>query len=146
MFESVNINSNVAVYAQIENHAQFAIASGRLKGGEQLPTVRELSERLGVNPNTVTRAYRDLEVMGLVYTRRGMGVFVAKGVEGKCRERIRGKLLARMHETAAEAKAAGLTLREAEAALRASYAVDPDPYGPTPEAVLALAKEKGASK
>src|SRR5689334_5145904 len=74
MLASIDIHSTVAVYIQIENHIQFAIASGKLKAGDQLPSVRELSERLNVNPNTVAKAYRDLEVMGLLYTRRGMGV------------------------------------------------------------------------
>ncbi len=74
MMENINIYSDVAVYEQIENHVQFAIASGRLKSGDQLPTVRALSEKLDINPNTVAKAYRDLEVMGLLYARRGMGV------------------------------------------------------------------------
>ena len=80
MLSSIDIHSSVAVYVQIENHVQFAISSGKLKPGDQLPSVRELSERLEVNPNTVAKAYRDLEVMGLLYTRRGMCVFVNKGV------------------------------------------------------------------
>lgn len=54
MLENINIDSSVAVYVQIENHVQFAIASGKLKAGDQLPSVRELSERLDVNPNTVS--------------------------------------------------------------------------------------------
>jgi DNA-binding transcriptional regulator YhcF (GntR family) len=76
MIPSIDIHSSIAVYQQIENHIQFAIVSGRLKPDERLPTARELSEKLELNPNTVAKAYRDLEVMGLVYTRRGMGVFV----------------------------------------------------------------------
>ena len=65
MLTNIDIHSSVAVYVQIENQVQFAIASGKLKAGDQLPSVRELSERLEVNPNTVAKAYRDLEVMGL---------------------------------------------------------------------------------
>jgi DNA-binding transcriptional regulator YhcF (GntR family) len=53
MFESINIHSSVAVYVQIENTVQFAVASGRLKADDQLPSVREASEKLNVNPNTV---------------------------------------------------------------------------------------------
>ena len=83
MLEKVNIRSNVAVYLQIENHVQFAIASGELKPGDQLPSVRELSERLKINPNTVAKSYRDLEVMGYLYTRRGMGVFINKDIQKK---------------------------------------------------------------
>lgn len=112
MLSSIDITSSVAVYVQIENQIQFAIASGQLKAGDQLPSVRELSERLGVNPNTVAKSYRDLEVMGLLYTRRGMGVFINKGIESKCRDEVRKRIANRMHEVIAEAKAAGMTQKE----------------------------------
>ena len=142
MIPSIDIHSSVAVYVQIENHVQFAIASGRLKPGDQLPSVRELSERLGVNPNTVAKAYRDLEVMGLLYTRRGMGVFINKGIEAKCREDCRKRIIGRMHEVVAEAKSAGMTRRDILDVAEASLAEEASPYGPTPASVLALAKKK----
>jgi len=144
MLASIDINSSVAVYVQIENHVQFAVAAGRLKPGDQLPSVRELSERLGVNPNTVAKAYRDLEVMGLVYTRRGMGVFINKGVEAKCREECRTRTVERLHEVTAEAKSAGMTTEEVLEVINKSIEYDVSPYEPTPEAVLALAKKKRA--
>jgi GntR family transcriptional regulator len=142
MLSSIDIHSSVAVYVQIENHVQFAIASGRLKPGDQLPSVRELSERLGVNPNTVAKSYRDLEVMGLLYTRRGMGVFVNKNIDAKCREECRKRIIGRMHEVVAEAKAAGMMRKEIIDIVEASLAVDASPYGETPASVLALAKPK----
>jgi GntR family transcriptional regulator len=142
MMASVDIDSEVAVYVQIENHIQFAIASGRLEPGDQLPSVREWSERLGVNPNTVAKAYRDLEVMGLLYTRRGMGVFVNQGAESKCREKSRTRLVARLHEIAAEAKSAGMDEKEIAEVVRRSYASDAGPYSETPASVLALAKKR----
>ena len=146
MFENIDIDSSVAVYVQIENHVQFAIASGRMKAGDQLPSVRELSEGLHVNPNTVAKAYRDLEVMGLVYTRRGMGVYINKGVEAKCRQQCHERIVGRMHEVAAEAKAAGMTSSEIKEIVKASYATDAGPYGPTPDSLTALAKAKSRSK
>ena len=73
---SVNLDSPIAVYVQIENQVQFAIASGRLKPGDTLPSVREMSSILNVNPNTVTKAYRDLEHLGATEGRNGSGVFV----------------------------------------------------------------------
>lgn len=142
MLSSIDINSEVAVYVQIENHIQFAIASGRLNATDQLPSVRELSERLGVNPNTVAKAYRDLEVMGLLYTRRGMGVFVNKNIEAKCREDCRKRIIGRLHEVAAEAKAAGMNEKEIVEVLQKSYASAGGPYGATPTSVTALAKPK----
>lgn len=144
MLSSIDITSSVAVYVQIENHVQFAISAGKLNAGDQLPSVRELSERLGVNPNTVAKAYRDLEVMGLLYTRRGMGVFVNKGIEAKCREDCRKRIIGRMHEVVAEAKASGMDLKDVAEVVDKSFASDAGPYGVTPPAVAALAKKKRA--
>ena len=146
MLTSIDIHSSVAVYVQIENHVQFAIASGRLKAGDQLPSVRELSERLEVNPNTVAKAYRDLEVMGLLYTRRGMGVFVNKGIEAKCREDCRKRIITRMYEVVAEAKASGMESEDVLEVIKKSLAYDVSPYEATPSALTALAQKKRAKK
>jgi GntR family transcriptional regulator len=142
MLPSIDIHSSVAVYVQIENHIQFAIASGRLKATDQLPSVRELSERLQVNPNTVAKAYRDLEVMGLLYTRRGMGVFIQKGVDAKCREDCRRRIIMRLHEVTSEARASGMKKKEVVEIVEKSMGTDSTPYGETPASVLALAKKK----
>ncbi len=146
MLASIDIHSSVAVYVQIENHVQFAIASGRLKPGDQLPSVRELSERLGVNPNTVAKAYRDLEVMGLLYTRRGMGVFVNKGIEARCREDCRKRIIGRLHEVVAEAKSAGMAASDVIEVIEKSLEYDVSPYEATPSALLAMAKQRRRSK
>jgi GntR family transcriptional regulator len=142
MLASIDIHSSVAVYVQIENQVRFAISSGKLSPGERLPSVRELSERLEVNPNTVAKAYRDLEVMGLLYTRRGMGVFVNRGVEQKCREECRRQIIMRMFEVIAEAKAAGMDADEVNEVVSKSLLVEGSPYRETPPAILALAKGK----
>ena len=146
MFASINIRSNVAVYAQIENQVQFAIASGQLKAGDQLPSVRELSERLDVNPNTVAKAYRDLEVMGYLYTRRGMGVYINKGIEAKCREECRKSIVGRLYEVVADAQASGITPSGLEELLKQCVAADPTPYSEVPASILATAKRKAARK
>ena len=145
MLSNIDIHSSVAVYVQIENHVQFAIASGRLRPGDQLPSVRELSDRLGINPNTVAKSYRDLEVMGLVYTRRGMGVFINRNIETKCREECRRRIIGRLHEVVAEAKAAGMTRKDVVEIVEASLVIDASPYGETPEELLVLAKPKKAA-
>ena len=142
MLSSVDIRSSVAVYLQIENHVQFAIASGNVSAGDQLPSVRELSERLNVNPNTVAKAYRDLEVMGLLYTRRGMGIFINKGIESKCREECRRRIISRMHEVASEAKASGMSKKDVMEIVDKSMALESDLYGETPTSLLSLAKKK----
>lgn len=144
MLNSVDIRSNVAVYLQIENHVQFAIASGKLKAGDQLPSVRELSERLEVNPNTVAKSYRDLEVMGLLYTRRGMGVFINKNIESKCREECRKRVIDRLHEVASEAKAQGMPKKDIIEIIDKSMAMNSNLYEETPSSLLALAKKKNS--
>jgi len=142
MFENVNIRSSVAVYVQIESLVQFAVASGQLKPGDQLPSIRELAEKIGVNQNTVAKSYRDLEVMGVIYTRRGMGVFVNKGTEAKCRENSRRRIISRLHEVVCEAKAAGMSAREIKEVCEKSYASDAGPYAEAPQDVLALVQTK----
>ena len=142
MLTTVNIHSSVAVYLQIENEIQFAIASGKLKSGDQLPTVHKLSERLGINMNTVAKSYRDLEVMGLLYTRRGMGVYVEKNVVANCKERCYRRTIERLHEVAQEAKAAGMKKGKLVEALNQSFTSKSSPYGQVPKALLALAKGK----
>ena len=142
MFDQINIRSSVPVYEQIENHVRFALASGRLKAGDQLPTVRALEKQLGVNPNTVTKAYRDLEVMGLVYTRRGMGVYIEQDAEAKCRQAVRSQIVGRLHEAVSEAKASGMSLKDVRTCLEKLYAVAGDPYTIDEATVRRLAKGK----
>jgi GntR family transcriptional regulator len=142
MLEQVDIHSSVPVYVQIENEVQFAIASGQLKAGDQLPSVRALSDQLDVNPNTVAKSYRDLEVMGLLYTRRGMGVFINKGIENRCREETLRRVIGRLHEVVSEAKAAGMTAEDVKSITNKSYQIGASPYGATPSELLTLAKKK----
>ena len=138
----INIYSSVAVYVQIENSVRFAISSGMLKPGNKLPSVRELSDWLQINPNTVAKSYRDLEVMGLLYTRRGMGVFVQKGIESKCRERCREETIRRAFEVISEAKAAGMKAAEINDVVKRCLKLNVSPYKATPKEILALAKKR----
>lgn len=75
----VSPNDGVPIYQQVVNQIKYLIASGRLAEGDQLLPVRKLAEQIIVNPNTVARAYRELENDGLVESRRGSGVFVSAG-------------------------------------------------------------------
>jgi GntR family transcriptional regulator len=72
----VEYNSGIPVYRQIINQTCTAVAGGRFKTGDQLPTIRALSERLRVNPNTVAKAYRELELKGIIVSERGSGSFI----------------------------------------------------------------------
>ncbi|HTV40383.1 MAG TPA: GntR family transcriptional regulator [Candidatus Sulfotelmatobacter sp.] len=73
---SVEYESGIPVYRQIINLACAAVAAGTLRNGDQLPTIRALSVQLQVNPNTVAKAYRELELKGLIVSERGSGSFI----------------------------------------------------------------------
>jgi GntR family transcriptional regulator len=85
--------SPVPVYAQLHEQLLAAVARGTLRRGEQLPSVRDVAATLGINPNTVNRAYAELEREGVVETRRGRGTFVAAAPS-------RGSTLTRLAEIA----------------------------------------------
>ena len=72
----LDVKSGVPFYRQIIDQVKIAVASGRLEAGNRLPTVRQLAVDLSVNPNTVSRAYTELELTGLVETQMGSGTFV----------------------------------------------------------------------
>ena len=146
MILQINFKSGMPIYLQIVDQIKAVAASGALRPGEALPSIRPLAEELRVNRNTVAKAYRDLEVMGLLYTRRGMGVFVNKNIEGKCREDCRRRIIGRLHEVVAESKAAGMVRKEIIEIIEASVALDASPYGETPASLTALAKSKKAAK
>ncbi len=75
----VNEADGTPYYQQVANQVKFLVASGRLEADAKLPSVRKLAEQLMINPNTVARAYRELEAEGVVQTKRGSGVFIADG-------------------------------------------------------------------
>ena len=73
----LDMGSGVPIYRQLMAQVRQELLLGRLRPGEQLPTVKEVVDALAVNPNTVTKAYRELEHEGLVRSRQGVGTFVA---------------------------------------------------------------------
>ena len=85
MFFNVNTSNGVPVYEQISRQIVFAIANGGIDSGQLVPSVRNLSRELAVNPNTVARAYRQLQDQGVLETVRGEGLAVVKGAAAKCR-------------------------------------------------------------
>lgn len=108
----LDLHSGVPIYRQLIDQVRAGMASGTLSAGDQLPTVRQLAVDLAINPNTVMRAYRELELGGLLETQQGTGTFVSdKKLEKKSAERERelGQLAA---EFAARAGAAGFTVEE----------------------------------
>jgi GntR family transcriptional regulator len=86
----ITSTDGVPIYLQIVNQVKYLVASGRLSPGEELPPIRVLAEQLLVNPNTVARAYRELERAGVVTKRRTAGTYVSRrGSPLDRRERLR---------------------------------------------------------
>jgi GntR family transcriptional regulator len=86
----ISTDDGVPIYLQIVNQVKYLVASGRLTAGEELPPIRVLAERLLINPNTVARAYRELEGAGIVEKRRTAGTYVSdQGSPLARRERIK---------------------------------------------------------
>lgn len=114
----LDAHSGVPVYRQLIDQVQAGIASGALNAGEQLPTVRQVAVDLAINPNTVSRAYREMEIRGLLDTQQGTGTFVAdRRVEFSKDERER-QLLQLTGEFVSRAGAAGFTLKQLMKALK----------------------------
>jgi GntR family transcriptional regulator len=111
-------HSGVPVYRQLIDQVQAAVAAGVLTTGDQLPTVRQVAVDLAINPNTVSRAYREMEIRGMLDTQQGTGTFVAdRKVEYSKdeQERMLGQLVG---EFVSRAGAAGFTLKQLMRALK----------------------------
>src|ERR1035438_564214 len=108
----LDAHSGVPVYRQLIDQVQGAIATGALRTGDQLPTVRLVAVELAINPNTVLRAYREMEIRGILDTQQGTGTFIAdRQVEASQEER--GRLLDQLvGEFVSRAGSAGLTVTE----------------------------------
>ena len=114
----LDAHSGVPVYRQLIDQVQGGIAAGVLAIGDQLPTVRQVAVDLVINPNTVSRAYREMEIRGTVDTQQGSGTFIAdKKIEYSKGERERqlGQLVG---EFVSRAGSAGFTVEQLVNALR----------------------------
>jgi GntR family transcriptional regulator len=117
---SIDARDSMPIYAQIEHALRAAIASGRLRVGDQLPTVRELAVDLSVNANTVARVYSELERAGVIETRRGVGSFVATTKErARPAEHKARQLNAFATRVLADAERHGFTIDDVLTALKA---------------------------
>jgi GntR family transcriptional regulator len=106
----LDLHTGVPVYRQIIDQVRGGLASGALAAGDQLPTVRQLAVDLAINPNTVVRAYKELELGGLLETHQGTGTFISAqklpGADAE-RERQLGQIVA---DAVSRAGAAGFTI------------------------------------
>ena len=108
----LDMRSGVPVYRQIIDQVIGGMATGALQGGEQLPTVRQLAVDLSINPNTVIRAYRELEIRGVLETMQGTGTFISHQKAPQDDEERQRRLRQIVGEFVAQAGAAGFTVEE----------------------------------
>ena len=117
----VDPQSGVPIYVQIVDQVRHAVGAGALRPGERLPTVRGLARDLAVAPNTVVKAYDELQRMELVESRPGVGTVVAAGVEEVDRERRVEEVFGRLRALVRDAAALGISEDDLWARLDAEY-------------------------
>src|SRR5271166_3561545 len=109
---ALDLHTGVPVYRQLIDQVRAGIASGSLTAGDQLPTVRQLAVDLAINPNTVLRAYRELEFAGMLETHQGTGTFISEKKIVKNNADRERQLAQLAGEFASRAGAAGFTVEE----------------------------------
>jgi len=109
---AIDLHTGVPVYRQLIDQVRAGIASATLKAGDQLPTVRQLAVDLAINPNTVMRAYRELELGGLLETHQGTGTFISNKKIQNSSDELERQLIQLARDFAARVGAAGFALKE----------------------------------
>ena len=108
MIIRIEASNGLAIFDQIARQIKFSVAHGALRAGDMIPSVRELAQRLAVNPNTVARAYRDLQVDGVVEPLRGEGLRIARAAPERCRKERQKLLKERLKSAILECRHGGL--------------------------------------
>src|SRR5258706_9955156 len=108
----LDLHSGVPVYRQIIDQVMGGIAASALAGGDQLPTVRQVAVDLAINPNTVVRAYRELEIRGVLETQQGTGTFISQQKVQRNEVERRRQLNQIVSEFVSRAGAAGFTVED----------------------------------
>lgn len=121
---NINYRDRRPIFEQVKDGFRNLIISGVLKEGERMPSVRDLASSLAINPNTIQRAYRELESEGYICSVPGKGSFVSQRDEAA--ERRRAELLSKMAETVRELRHTGLNEEELISLIRKEYSDDKD--------------------
>ncbi len=122
MLLHVDVRNGLAVYEQIVRQVKFAVAEGAVRSGELVPSVRELARDLAINPNTVARAYRELQDDGVLESVRGMGLSVAAAAKRQCQAERTKLIRARLRTVLEEAHSSGLEAADVQDLLQAELA------------------------
>ena len=104
MFFKIDPSNGLAIYEQVVRQVKFAVAGGALKTGEMVPSVREVARELAINPNTVARAFRQLQADRVLESVRGMGLQVAAGADRRCCSERVEMIRQRLEQVLVEAK------------------------------------------
>ena len=109
---NISTASSLPIYDQVVRQLSFSIAAGALATGEFVPSVRELAKELAINPNTVARAYREMQTAKILTSVRGNGLAVASGASERCRALRRKLLRQRLREVFREAQQSRIERKE----------------------------------
>ncbi len=132
MICQIETNNGIPIYEQICRQVKFAVANGSLMVGEHVPSVRELATRTAVNPNTVARAYRDLQADGILLSIRGTGLAVAADALKKCRRERLEMIRERLRSVLREAMQNSISSEEIQELLRSEWTSLQKERPPTP--------------
>ena len=122
MFIQLDFSNELAIYDQVVRQVKFAVAGGVIREGELIPSVRELARELTINPNTVARAYRQLQIDRVLSSVRGTGLVVAEGAAQKCKDERIELIRSRLEQVLVEAKQSGLDLNKLRALVQREVA------------------------
>lgn len=104
MFFTIDPDNGLAIYDQIMRQVKFAVASGALQVGQRVPSLQELSAQLALNPNTVARAYRELQAEGVLEMVRGVGLEISSKAVKRCQQERDALIRERMRSVLTEAR------------------------------------------
>ena len=125
----ISPDSGVPIYLQIVNQMKYLVASGRLAPGDEVPPIRVLAQQVLINPNTVARAYRELEVAGLLTKRQGAGTYVSDGGSPLARKERLRIVRERVDGLVAEAQQLDIGVEEVVKLIRRSHEALGDEHG-----------------
>lgn len=109
MFFQIDANDDVPIYEQLIRQVKLAVADGTLSGGQMLPSVRQLSKDLTLNPNTIARAYRDLQTQQVIEPLRGRGMVIRRDALGDCTDARNSLVSDSLRSAMADAVAGGMS-------------------------------------